>query len=172
MVAKLLLWFLGFNTGDIYRDGAFAKTPGFSYKKDDTVIAVKTHHPFWDDNNGPDPSAPKGRYWERYVCSVVAYDQWSSYLSLFAYGMWILWTSYITFSIFYISSIVPHYRFLLMKNCQCSYLSMELDVKLHYLIQWKDRKSTRLNSSQLVISYAVFCLKKKKNKTKQKKTKS
>src|SRR5256885_6218208 len=30
---------------------------------------------------------------------------------------------------------------------------------------WPDRKSTRLNSSHLVISYAVFCLKKKKNKT-------
>src|SRR5256885_8565080 len=29
---------------------------------------------------------------------------------------------------------------------------------------FKDRKSTRLNSSHLVISYAVFCLKKKKNK--------
>src|SRR2546426_6923097 len=29
---------------------------------------------------------------------------------------------------------------------------------------WRaDRKSTRLNSSHLVISYAVFCLKKKKN---------
>src|SRR5205807_9326407 len=27
---------------------------------------------------------------------------------------------------------------------------------------WSDRKSTRLNSSHLVISYAVFCLKKKK----------
>src|SRR5256885_11148435 len=27
---------------------------------------------------------------------------------------------------------------------------------------WTDRKSTRLNSSHLVISYAVFCLKKKK----------
>src|SRR2546426_4837348 len=30
-----------------------------------------------------------------------------------------------------------------------------------------DRKSTRLNSSHLVISYAVFCLKKKKKKTMQ-----
>src|SRR5256885_4449252 len=30
--------------------------------------------------------------------------------------------------------------------------------------QPRDRKSTRLNSSHLVISYAVFCLKKKKNK--------
>src|SRR5437588_5012291 len=30
-----------------------------------------------------------------------------------------------------------------------------------------DRKSTRLNSSHTVISYAVFCLKKKKKKTKE-----
>src|SRR5437667_7185737 len=28
----------------------------------------------------------------------------------------------------------------------------------------EDRKSTRLNSSHITISYAVFCLKKKKNK--------
>src|SRR5690625_6727110 len=27
---------------------------------------------------------------------------------------------------------------------------------------WQDRKSTRLNSSDVAISYAVFCLKKKK----------
>src|SRR2546426_4983079 len=35
--------------------------------------------------------------------------------------------------------------------------------------RWRaqDRKSTRLNSSHLVISYAVFCLKKKKNTHKQ-----
>src|SRR5258708_21065358 len=33
---------------------------------------------------------------------------------------------------------------------------------------WKrDRKSTRLNSSHQIISYAVFCLKKKKNKRKK-----
>src|SRR2546426_7914581 len=31
----------------------------------------------------------------------------------------------------------------------------------------QDRKSTRLNSSHLVISYAVFCLKKKKKKNKK-----
>src|SRR5256885_5537765 len=31
----------------------------------------------------------------------------------------------------------------------------------------EDRKSTRLNSSHLVISYAVFCLKKKKNNESQ-----
>src|SRR5690242_21130134 len=32
----------------------------------------------------------------------------------------------------------------------------------------EDRKSTRLNSSHMSISYAVFCLKKKKKKTKKK----
>src|SRR5437870_9085574 len=30
--------------------------------------------------------------------------------------------------------------------------------------KYEDRKSTRLNSSHVAISYAVFCLKKKKNK--------
>src|SRR5438034_2898142 len=36
-----------------------------------------------------------------------------------------------------------------------------------------DRKSTRLNSSHTVISYAVFCLKKKKkNKSKKKKSRN
>src|SRR2546422_4387598 len=30
--------------------------------------------------------------------------------------------------------------------------------------KWRDRKSTRLNSSHGYISYAVFCLKKKKKK--------
>src|SRR5438034_3610199 len=38
------------------------------------------------------------------------------------------------------------------------------DERLRRLTQ--DRKSTRLNSSHTVISYAVFCLKKKKKKTK------
>src|SRR2546426_2493526 len=39
-------------------------------------------------------------------------------------------------------------------------------VRVHVVIgPVVDRKSTRLNSSHLVISYAVFCLKKKKNKT-------
>src|SRR5690349_23740270 len=33
----------------------------------------------------------------------------------------------------------------------------------------KDRKSTRLNSSHVEISYAVFCLKKKKNNNEHKK---
>src|SRR5690625_6879344 len=31
----------------------------------------------------------------------------------------------------------------------------------HYVYNWRDRKSTRLNSSHVAISYAVFCLKNK-----------
>src|SRR5947199_6443406 len=34
------------------------------------------------------------------------------------------------------------------------------------ILQLEDRKSTRLNSSHLGISYAVFCLKKKKSESK------
>src|SRR5256885_6298919 len=34
-------------------------------------------------------------------------------------------------------------------------------VERYFQPRWEDRKSTRLNSSHLVISYAVFCLKKK-----------
>src|SRR5690625_6771607 len=40
-------------------------------------------------------------------------------------------------------------------------LGSELDPDL-ILLDLKDRKSTRLNSSHVAISYAVFCLKKKK----------
>src|SRR3712207_8150050 len=39
------------------------------------------------------------------------------------------------------------------------------DVQSHHVdpdAEWRDRKSTRLNSSHANISYAVFCLKKKK----------
>src|SRR5690625_1950594 len=48
----------------------------------------------------------------------------------------------------------------------------EAYIKLHYIKAIEtftkeelDRKSTRLNSSHVAISYAVFCLKKKKNST-------
>src|SRR5438552_18960659 len=40
------------------------------------------------------------------------------------------------------------------------------ELLLHELAQQEDRKSTRLNSSHQIISYAVFCLKKKKKKKK------
>src|SRR5215475_2820302 len=38
----------------------------------------------------------------------------------------------------------------------------DVGLRLHYLGFGQDRKSTRLNSSHVKISYAVFCLKKKK----------
>src|SRR5258708_30272998 len=38
--------------------------------------------------------------------------------------------------------------------------TLDVDVSV-----WIDRKSTRLNSSHQIISYAVFCLKKKKKTT-------
>src|SRR5256885_7578480 len=40
----------------------------------------------------------------------------------------------------------------------------DLGVRRPAAARRQDRKSTRLNSSHLVISYAVFCLKKKNNK--------
>src|SRR5256885_8453073 len=42
----------------------------------------------------------------------------------------------------------------------CGFTTAEI---AHAFLASEDRKSTRLNSSHLVISYAVFCLKKKKN---------
>ena len=42
------------------------------------------------------------------------------------------------------------------------------DNKQKQRVHVQDRKSTRLNSSHRCISYAVFCLKKKKTKTKKK----
>src|SRR5690242_21181770 len=38
------------------------------------------------------------------------------------------------------------------------------EAKIHGERELRDRKSTRLNSSHMSISYAVFCLKKKKKK--------
>src|SRR5256885_8265275 len=58
------------------------------------------------------------------------------------------------------------------KHCKCrSHPRCVLDEASKQLISLliaetvQDRKSTRLNSSHLVISYAVFCLKKKKTTT-------
>src|SRR5690348_18490680 len=43
---------------------------------------------------------------------------------------------------------------------ECEWFTRE--TKAHVFNGWEDRKSTRLNSSHPSISYAVFCLKKKK----------
>src|SRR5690625_6835039 len=63
----------------------------------------------------------------------------------------------------------------IQKECQIRNVSFEVlsDSRTEQIIQEiaspsrnmdADRKSTRLNSSHVAISYAVFCLKKKKNK--------
>src|SRR5690625_5858056 len=44
-------------------------------------------------------------------------------------------------------------------ECRCGQTAVLRD---HEKPEGKDRKSTRLNSSHVAISYAVFCLKKKK----------
>src|SRR2546430_16015868 len=44
-----------------------------------------------------------------------------------------------------------------------SLYNIDLGWWLTYTRRWEDRKSTRLNSSHSQISYAVFCLKKKRD---------
>src|SRR5260221_10362828 len=51
-----------------------------------------------------------------------------------------------------------------------THMGTHIDAASHFIPHGKtisDRKSTRLNSSHTVISYAVFCLKKKKTPTEQ-----
>src|SRR5690606_39498960 len=48
------------------------------------------------------------------------------------------------------------------RSVPCSFLPFSMSLVVH-LARNLDRKSTRLNSSHVKISYAVFCLKKKKN---------
>src|SRR5947208_9392904 len=48
---------------------------------------------------------------------------------------------------------------MMRQSLNCSY---ERSSQRNLRIMWLDRKSTRLNSSHQIISYAVFCLKKKK----------
>src|SRR2546426_8508806 len=56
----------------------------------------------------------------------------------------------------------PHHRFPSFENRE----QLDVAVPLSGRKFSRDRKSTRLNSSHLVISYAVFCLKKKNKKQK------
>src|SRR3712207_6960867 len=54
----------------------------------------------------------------------------------------------------------PHQSSLPRRICRCNQSSFNVTS-----LSTLDRKSTRLNSSHANISYAVFCLKKKKTKT-------
>src|SRR5258708_22349851 len=48
-------------------------------------------------------------------------------------------------------------------HCQiCGNPELQWKPTKHIMLKLPDRKSTRLNSSHQIISYAVFCLKKKK----------
>src|SRR3712207_8696767 len=55
---------------------------------------------------------------------------------------------------------IPFFGAVLFSQSVLAYLAA-----ISVVVVWADRKSTRLNSSHANISYAVFCLKKKKNKT-------
>src|SRR5258708_16673228 len=56
----------------------------------------------------------------------------------------------------------------LFRSCDCSFSEYKEKIRYSCSLDWYsfdfalDRKSTRLNSSHQIISYAVFCLKKKK----------
>src|SRR5438874_6302869 len=50
-------------------------------------------------------------------------------------------------------------------------MGARLPAQMEQMLEALDRKSTRLNSSHVEISYAVFCLKKKKKKQKMKRSK-
>src|SRR3712207_7295760 len=61
---------------------------------------------------------------------------------------------------------VKHDRFLLFPTYEHQskdHLQADYADRLDDILKDQDRKSTRLNSSHANISYAVFCLKKKKN---------
>src|SRR5258708_31070349 len=58
---------------------------------------------------------------------------------------------------------LPICVFLLIHRNACSNSLGESVATTRSSALGKDRKSTRLNSSHQIISYAVFCLKKKKN---------
>src|ERR1039457_7379662 len=58
------------------------------------------------------------------------------------------------------STLFPYTTLFRSGHC-CGHCRDELRFGVFRVV---DRKSTRLNSSHLVISYAVFCLKKKKHK--------
>src|SRR5688500_19671807 len=70
-----------------------------------------------------------------------------------------------------------HQRHLRLRRCSAALPHVEgagagLLAGMDHHGRWLDRKSTRLNSSHLVISYAVFCLKKKIKKCTPKYTKT
>src|SRR5690625_5765663 len=68
----------------------------------------------------------------------------------------------------YALSALPDFSPFAWQSAQCYVMESRPTANgTHYLPLGTDRKSTRLNSSHVAISYAVFCLKKKKIKNKR-----
>src|SRR3989442_7894773 len=67
-------------------------------------------------------------------------------------------------TLFRSSTVRPYSRAVLAMNCHIPTAFARLTAVFENPLSI-DRKSTRLNSSHVRISYAVFCLKKKKNYT-------
>src|SRR5699024_11534520 len=88
-------------------------------------------------------------------------DRWWRYGDWFVDGIWVVWVSYIL-SLFCAND----------ESVRTNVRKDDLWLA-GYPDEWgvlKDRKSTRLNSSHVSISYAVFCLKKKTSQTRRRET--
>src|SRR5207247_10195585 len=64
-------------------------------------------------------------------------------------------------------AVEEYFLIIELKTATLFAIAAELGAKLNNAAAPQDRKSTRLNSSHEWISYAVFCLKKKKKKNKE-----
>src|SRR5690625_6065735 len=70
-----------------------------------------------------------------------------------------------------VSAVIRRFPFTISEILVCgtskSFANRYCEIERGIRNSFKDRKSTRLNSSHVAISYAVFCLKKKKTKQKK-----
>src|SRR5690606_41936251 len=88
-----------------------------------------------------------------------------------ALPIWALWTPFVAFAFAVILGGTTRLRVALQLDQSLAGVLQGMLVLLVLLAnglrqRWRDRKSTRLNSSHVKISYAVFCLKKKTKTTK------
>src|SRR5688572_32443376 len=70
---------------------------------------------------------------------------------------------------FFAANVLCHRRYIVHYSIEIAHNVLESKGRAHAARPFLDRKSTRLNSSHSQISYAVFCLKKKKKKQSKKK---
>src|SRR5690625_5840555 len=78
---------------------------------------------------------------------------------------WIVFRNFIFIngSCFITKTVYISNRFIILIVCEISYLFIWIDINIIRIFnRIQDRKSTRLNSSHVAISYAVFCLNKKR----------